>query len=264
MPAHLGSGSPSTVGRSYNNPRPASPSRVALAILGVVSVGLAVYFAESYPKRVVHSLPRVYQNALPYDLYALEPYISAETMDYHYNKHDYGYDKKLQSLVNGTEMSSLSLMEILELNSSQELPAGVYNNAGQLMNHNLFWDSMTPNRNQQYPKGLSSELEKQIIQDFGSLDAFAKEFANKATAWFGSGWTFVAFNRKTKLIEILNTPNGNYLSPPKDYVVLFNLDVWEHAYYIDYRNRRDEYIRYFWQVVNWEFASDNFYSKANP
>lgn len=261
MPAHIGSSSPSAPGRSYNVHRPTSPSRIALVTLGLASIMLAVYFAETYPKRVVHTNPRMYQIGLPYDLYALEPHISSETMDLHYNKHDYGYDRKLQSLVNNSDLAYLSLWELLERNSSQSLPVGIMNNAGQLMNHNIFWESMTPDRTKQYPNGLSDYLRDRLVKDFGSLDAFAKEFENKATSLFGSGWVFVVFNLKLKYVQIFTMANGNYPSPPGEYAVLFNCDVWEHAYYVDYRNRRDEYIRNFWSIVNWNYASEQ-YQKA--
>jgi Fe-Mn family superoxide dismutase len=179
-------------------------------------------------------------------------------MDYHYNKHDYGYDKKLQSLVNNTDLASLSLMEIVDLNSSSTLPAGVYNNAGQLLNHNIFWKSLTPHTSEQYPQGLSGKLEQKLIADFGSLDSFFKEFNQKSVNWFGSGWTYVAFHTPSGMIQIVNTQNGNYLSPPRDFVPLLNLDVWEHAYYIDHRNLRADYIRAYLQVSNWRFASEQY------
>jgi Fe-Mn family superoxide dismutase len=192
----------------------------------------------------------------PYDLYSLEPFISAETMDFHYNKHDYGYDRKLVSLVNNTDLAKLTLMEILDRNASAGgLPAGVYNNAGQLMNHNIFWQSLTPHKNQRYPTGVSKVLESRLISEYGSIEAFLKEFSAKGVAWFGSGWTYVVFNKSSKRVQIMNTANGNYLSPPNDYIPLLNLDVWEHAYYIDYRNRRDEYLKAFLNVANWDFAS---------
>ena len=261
MPAHIGPSSQSNSGRSYNNSRAVTPSRMILAIVGLVSVAIAVYIAESYPKRLAHSLPRVYQDPLPYSLYALEPYISAETMDYHYNKHDYGYDTKLQSLVTGTELANMSLAEIVSRNTTRQLPAGVYNNAGQLINHNIFWESMTADTAKHFPKGLSPQLGKQIVTDFKTVDAFVKDFTTKATNWFGSGWTHAVFNKGTGKLEVVNTANGNVPMPPTNYIVLFNLDVWEHAYYIDYRNRRDEYIRNFWHVVNWKSASDRFGGK---
>ena len=247
-------------GRSYNQSRPMSATKVILAVVGVFSIAFAVYVAETYPKRKVHNLPRVYQDPLPYDLYALEPYISAETMDYHYNKHDYGYDKKLQTLVNNTDLAGLSLIEILERNeTSPRLPDGVNNNAGQLANHNIFWQSMTPIASKQYPTGLSAALEKQIISNFKSFDAFAKEFQTKATALFGSGWMWVVYNHHLNVIEIITTQNGNYPSPASNFTPLFNCDVWEHSYYIDYRNKRDEFIKNFMNVINWEFASQQYH-----
>lgn len=236
-------------------------TRIALGGLAIASVVFAVYLAETYPnpKRLPHREQRVYQDELDYNFYSLEPYISAETMDYHYNKHDYGYDKKLQSLVSNTSLAALSLMELIELNDSAgSLPVGVYNNAGQLMNHNIFWASMTPDFQKQFPSGLSRDLRGKLETDFGSLESFFSVFTNKSVSWFGSGWTYVALNTKTDKIEVINTRNGDYLSPTQNYVALLNLDVWEHAYYIDYRNQRDEYVRNFLRVANWASASAKF------
>ena len=180
-------------------------------------------------------------------------------MDYHYNKHDYGYDKKLQGLLNNTDLAVLSLMEIVERNTAvNSLPAGVYNNAGQLINHNLFWESMTPHASKRFPSGLSAELKEKLAKDFGSMDGFFKEFSQKSVSWFGSGWTYVAYHKPSDQVQIINTMNGNYLSPPSEYVALLNLDVWEHAYYIDYRNRRDAYVQAFLSVANWDNASELF------
>ena len=103
-------------------------------------------------------------------------------------------------------------------------------------------------------------MKKKLEKDFGSVESFLKDFSQKAVNWFGSGWTYVVLNRRSGSIEIVNTANGNYLNPPGDYQPLFNLDVWEHAYYIDYRNRRDEYVKAFLNVVNWDFASSQFAS----
>lgn len=256
MPTHVTGPAQNPNSRGYN--RTLGVSKVLLAIIAVLSVAIAVYIAESYPKRKIPTISRVYQMNLPYDLYALEPYVSAETMDYHYNKHDYGYEKKLLSLVNGTDLAGKSLIEILEFNETAHLPAGVYNNAGQLMNHNIFWQSMTKHAASQYPEGLSEELRGQLVKDFKSVDGFIREFISKGTAHFGSGWVWVAYSNATQSIELFTLANGNYPSPPSRYVILFNCDVWEHAYYIDYRNEREEYLRNFLHVLNWEFASNNF------
>lgn len=256
MPAHVTGPTQNAGNRGYN--RAVGVSKIFLGAIAVLSIAVAVYIAESDPKRKIPSIPRVYQMDLPYDLYALEPYVSAETMDYHYNKHDYGYEKKLLSLVNGTDLAGKSLMEILELNETTTLPAGVYNNAGQLMNHNIFWQSMTKHAASHYPQGMSPDLQQQLITDFKSVDLFVKEFISKGTAQFGSGWVWVAYNRGTRSIEIFTSANGNYPSPPSNYNILFNCDVWEHAYYIDYRNQREEYLKNFLHVLNWEYASENF------
>ena len=258
MPSQYVASSPSAPGPERIARTSVTNSRVVLGALGLASVVFAVYVAETYPKRLVHSEVRVYQDELAYDLYALEPYISAETMDYHYNKHDVGYDKKLQTLVNGTDLAGKTLIEIIELNGSSSLPSGVYNNAGQLLNHNIFWASMTPDVSKQFPRGMSDELRSKLEADFGSVDIFFSEFSNKSVGWFGSGWTYVALNKGANKIEVLNTRNGDYLSPAANYVALLNIDVWEHAYYIDYRNRRDEYVQSFMRVANFASASANF------
>jgi Fe-Mn family superoxide dismutase len=265
MPAHIGgSPSPSVPGRSYNNPRTTSPSRMMLAGVGLASIAFAVYIAESYPKRQVHDQARTYQIMLPYDLYSLEPFISAETMDYHYNKHDYGYDRKLVALINNTELDGLSLIQILEKNNSRLLPPGVYNNAGQLLNHNFFWMSMTPHNSERFPAGISKALQQKLVADFGSVDAFLKEFSQKSVAWFGSGWTYAAYSRSSKRVLVINTVNGNYLAPQEEFDPILCLDIWEHAYYIDYRNRRDEYVKAFLNVANWKFASEQFEKSIGP
>lgn len=256
MPPHVTGPAPNSNRRSFN--RTMRVSKVLLGGLAVASIVVSVYLAESYPKRKIPVLNRIYQSELPYGLYALEPYISSETMDFHYNMHDYGYEKKLLGLVNNTEMSGMSLMQILELNATSDIPIGVANNAGQLMNHNIFWVSMTPNKTAHYPAGVSGPLQEQIIKDFGSLDSFLKEFVSKGVGLFGSGWVWVAYNHEQGKIELFTSANGNYPSPPSNYVVLFNCDVWEHAYYIDYRNRREDYLKNFLRVLDWAHASTVF------
>ena len=262
MPAHIAGSNLNNAapGRSYNQNRQISPLRLALVVVAIASVAFAVYIAESYPKRTVHTSPRVYQAALPYDLYALEPSISAETMDYHYNKHDVAYDKKLQALVNNTKYQDMSLETII---AEPNLPEGIFNNAGQLINHNIFWESMTPDDSKRYPMGISESLKKQIESDFKTHEFFMGNFSAKAVAHFGSGWTWVLYNKQAQRIEITTTPNGVYAGT-RDLVPLFNCDVWEHSYYIDYRNRRDEFIRNFHRVINWEYASAKFEHTIKP
>jgi Fe-Mn family superoxide dismutase len=259
MPTHVTRSSSSAVnGRGYNQARGPHTTRFILILLAVLSLGVAVYVAEATPKRSIHTNPRVYQNALPYSLYALEPFISAETMDYHYNRHDYGYEKKLLSLIaNNTELKSLPLLDIVARGKS-DLPPGVYNNAGQLFNHNIFWESMTPNVQLQYPFGLSKELQDGLNATFGSYESFIGEFTDKATNHFGSGWVWALYNKTDSVLRVVTTPNGDYPEPVRNVSVLFNLDVWEHSYYIDYRNNRTEFIKNFIKIINWKFASDNY------
>lgn len=183
------------------------------------------------------------QPDLPYDLKALAPFVSEEQMHYHYNKHHAAYFKKLNSLVEGKSEAQMSLDEVVKKSSG-----GIFNNAAQAWNHTFFWDCMSPNGGKA-PKG---ELKDAIIRDFGSFDAFMKQFSDAAAALFGSGWAWLASDAKGKL-EIMplsnaDTPLKHGKSP------VLTLDVWEHAYYIDYRNERPRFIEQFKDVIHWDFA----------
>ena len=189
-----------------------------------------------------HELPK-----LPYDLKALAPFVSEEQMDFHYNKHHAGYFTKLNSLIDGKPESDLKLDDLVVKSSGS-----IFNNAAQAWNHTFFWSCMSPNGGGS-PKG---DLMSAIERDFGSFDAFKKQFSDAAAALFGSGWAWLAKNAQGKL-EIL--PLSNADTPLKyQKTPILTLDVWEHAYYIDYRNRRPDFIQKFWDVANWEFVAKGF------
>ncbi len=185
--------------------------------------------------------------ALPYELDALQKFVSKETMDYHYNKHHEAYYKKLNALIEGKPESKWSLEEIVKKSSG-----GIFNNAAQAWNHNLFWTILAPSGGGK----PSSTLLEAIHRDFGDFDSFKSAFSNAAANLFGSGWAWLATNNRGKL-EITALSNGENPLPFNKRPIL-GLDVWEHAYYIDYRNRRPDYIEAFWNVINWENVEKYF------
>jgi len=185
--------------------------------------------------------------SLPYAKDALEPHISAETLEFHYGKHHQTYVDKLNGLVDGTDMASKSLEDIVKTSEG-----GVFNNAAQVWNHTFYWDSMTPNGGGE-PTG---KIADKINEDFGSYDNFKAEFAKAGATQFGSGWAWLIINKEGKL-EVTKTPNAeNPLTTGQTPII--TMDVWEHAYYIDYRNARPQYMDVFLNhLVNWDFANAN-------
>ncbi|HKI75187.1 MAG TPA: Fe-Mn family superoxide dismutase [Pseudomonadales bacterium] len=186
----------------------------------------------------VHELPE-----LPYAMNALEPHISEETLQFHYGKHHASYVKNLNNLVSGSEFESASLEDIIRNGTG-----GMFNNAAQVWNHTFYWNCLTPKAGK--PEG---ELAAAIDKTFGDLETFKQEFTESAVKNFGSGWTWLVKTVEGKL-QIVNTSNaGNPLTDGLK--PLLTCDVWEHAYYIDYRNARPEYMQAFWQLVNWTFVA---------
>lgn len=185
---------------------------------------------------------------LPYEKNALAPHMSEETLEYHYGKHHKTYVDKLNGLVPGTEFEGKSLEEIIK-NSS----GGVFNNAAQVWNHTFFWNCLSPNGGGN-PTGTVADA---INAAFGSFDKFQEEFNNAAVSNFGSGWTWLV-KKEDGSVAILNTSNAANPLTEKGVTPLLTVDVWEHAYYIDYRNSRPNYLNGFWQLVNWEFVNKNF------
>ena len=183
--------------------------------------------------------------ALPYAPEALEPVISRETVDYHYGKHLQTYVDNLNKLIAGTEYEAMTLEQIVA--SSQ---GAIFNNAGQILNHNLYFTQFAPEK-ELVGEGMSElAIMKAIVRDFGSLEAFQAEFEQKGVSLFGSGWVWLAVDKDGKLV-ITQEPNaGNPIT--KGLRPLLTMDVWEHAYYIDYRNRRAAHLHALWQIINWD------------
>ncbi|HYX07070.1 MAG TPA: superoxide dismutase [Bacteroidales bacterium] len=195
------------------------------------------------------------QDKLPYSFDALEPHIDARTMEIHYTKHHGGYTSKLNNAVKDTDLENKSIEEIMATVSKHG--TAVRNNGGGFYNHNLFWKVMSPNGGGQ-PSG---ELADAINKFFGSFDNFKEEFNNAAATRFGSGWAWLA--KQDGKLAIGSTPNQD--SPLMDVsdfkgTPILGLDVWEHAYYLKYQNRRPEYIDAFWNVINWEEVNRLFNS----
>ena len=182
--------------------------------------------------------------SLPYAPEALEPVISKETIEYHYGKHLQGYVDNLNKLVAGTEYEGMPLEEIVV-----KAQGGIFNNAGQILNHNLYFTQFAPVK-EATTEGMNElAVMKAIVRDFGSLEAFKAEFEQKGVTLFGSGWVWLAADQDGKLV-ITQEPNaGNPLT--KGLKPLLTMDVWEHAYYIDYRNRRAAHLQALWQIINW-------------
>lgn len=186
-----------------------------------------------------HQLPE-----LPYRKDALQPHISAETLDYHYGKHHASYVEKLNGLIEGTEFESATLEEIVRNGSGN-----IFNNAAQVWNHNFYWQCLSPEGGGE-PQG---ELARAIEKEFTTFSEFVDRFNAAAKGNFGSGWTWLTKDGDGNL-EIANTDDaGNPMTDGRH--PLLTCDVWEHAYYLDYRNRRDEYLAAFWKLVNWDFVS---------
>ena len=179
---------------------------------------------------------------------ALSPIMSEETLDLHHGKHHQTYITNLNNFINKTEMKKMSLEEIIIKTSKDKAMAGIFNNASQHWNHNLFWKCMKPNGGGKMPP----KLEKRIISDFGSAEQFKKDFKQAGVTQFGSGWCWLSI-KNGKLVV---TKTANAINPIiDDMKPILGCDVWEHSYYIDYRNRRPEYLDKFTEnLINWEFV----------
>ena len=189
-----------------------------------------------------HTLPQ-----LPYALDALSPFISKETLEFHYGKHHQTYVTNLNNLIKGTEFEAASLEEIVRKSAG-----GVFNNAAQVWNHTFYWNSMKPNGGGA-PTGALADA---INAKWGSFEKFKEEFTKCAVGTFGSGWAWLV-KKADGTLDLVSTSNAG--TPiTTDVTPLMTCDVWEHAYYVDTRNARPKYVENFWNVVNWDFASKNF------
>lgn len=186
--------------------------------------------------------------ALPYAQDALEPHISAETLSFHYGKHHNTYVVKLNGLIGGTEFEGKDLEDIVKTSTG-----GVFNNAAQIWNHTFYWNSLSPNGGGA-PTGPIADA---INAAFGSFEAFQEKFNTSAVNNFGSSWTWLV-KKADGTLDIVNTSNAATPLTEEGVTPLITVDLWEHAYYIDYRNVRPDYLKGFWALVNWDFANQNF------
>ncbi len=185
--------------------------------------------------------------ALPYEMNALEPHISAETLEYHYGKHHQTYVTNLNNLTAGTDMAGKSLEEIVRSSDG-----GLFNNAAQVWNHTFYWHCLSPNGGGE-PTGALAEA---INAKWGSFDAFKEAFTTSAVTNFGSSWTWLVKTADGSL-DIVNTSNAATPLTQEGVTPIMTVDLWEHAYYIDFRNARPKYMEAFWALINWEFAAAN-------
>jgi Fe-Mn family superoxide dismutase len=193
---------------------------------------------------MAHNLP-----PLPFPKDALAPHISEETLEYHYGKHHQAYVTNLNNLIPGTEFEKLSLVETIKKSSG-----GIFNNSAQVWNHTFFWNSLSP-KGGGAPSGALGEA---INAKWSSFDKFKEEFTKTAVGTFGSGWAWLV-KKPDGTLDLVSTSNAATPLTTENKPLL-TLDVWEHAYYIDYRNARPKFVEAFWNVANWEFAAQNFAS----
>ena len=195
---------------------------------------------------MAHQLP-----ALPYDLDALEPHISRSTLEFHHGKHHAAYVTNLNNLVAGTDLEAKSLEETITAVAGDAAKAGIFNNAAQVWNHSFYWQGIKPAGG----GAPSGELAAKIDADFGSFDAFKEQFKTAGATQFGSGWAWLVLDGGT--LKITKTANAD-LPLAHGQKALLTMDVWEHAYYLDYQNRRPDYMTTFLdKLVNWDFVAAN-------
>lgn len=191
-----------------------------------------------------HLLPE-----LPYALNALAPVMSADTLNYHYGKHLQTYLDNVNRMIEGTPFAEMKLKDMIT-----KAQGALYNNAAQAFNHIIFFKQLTPT-----PTTISPLLTQALVARFGSVDAFKSEFSNAAAALFGSGWVWLALDANN-VLQIVPEPNaGNPIT--RNMRPLMCIDVWEHAYYLDYQNRRGDYIKNFWNLVNWDYIEKRMQDK---
>jgi Fe-Mn family superoxide dismutase len=195
---------------------------------------------------MAHQLP-----ALPYGLDALEPHISSQTLGFHHGKHHAAYVANLNKLIEGTDLDGKSLEDVITTVAGDAAKAGVFNNAAQIWNHSFYWQCMKPGGGGA-PTGALAE---KITADFGSFEAFVEQFKAAGATQFGSGWAWLVLENGT--LKVTKTPNAD-LPLAHGQKALLTMDVWEHAYYLDYQNRRPDYITTFLdKLVNWDFVAAN-------
>ena len=224
---------------------------LVLLTTSTVLLSSCQYGNEKEKEKSVKDDVKIMLPALPYAENALEPVISAKTISFHYGKHHKAYVDNLNKLIAGTEFEGLPLEEIIRKTANKTEHSAIFNNAAQVWNHTFFWNSLTPNGGGK----PTEDLMKKIEESFGSFDDFLKEFTEAAKTQFGSGWAWLVLDgKKLKVIKTANaeTPLTMGVKP------LLTIDVWEHAYYLDYQNRRPDYVADLLdKLINWEFAAKN-------
>jgi len=200
-----------------------------------------------YKRNLIFNIKNMFElPKLPYEKNALEPYISEETLEYHYGKHHNTYVTNLNNLVAGNDKENMSLEDIIKTSDGW-----IFNNAAQVYNHSFYWKCMSPNAWWE----AFGKISEKINDIFWSFEAFKEKFSTSAITNFGSGWTWLVKTSEGSL-EIVNTSNANTIVTT-DNTPLLVIDVWEHAYYIDTRNARPKYVENFWNLVNWDFVNEN-------
>ncbi|ENV46622.1 superoxide dismutase [Acinetobacter brisouii] len=196
--------------------------------------------------------------ALPYGYDALEPHISKETLEFHHDKHHQTYVTNLNNLIKGTDLEGKSLEEIILASAGDASKAGIFNNAAQVWNHTFYWNSIAPNGGGKPTGAIAAKID----EAFGSYEKFAEQFATAAATQFGSGWAWLVADKVNGNLSIVKTSNAD--TPlAHGQVAVLTIDVWEHAYYIDYRNARPKYISTFLEsLVNWDYANAKLAGQA--
>jgi len=232
----------------HQNPAPVIDRRTFLTISAGAAISLAM---AGLPRTAAAASPPHALPALPYGDTALEPVITAKTLSFHYGKHHQGYVNNLNNLITDTPYADLSLEEIVKHSAGNPDQTAIFNNAAQVWNHTFYWHSLSPKGGGEPP----SELTRKIKEDFGSVDACTQALLTAATSQFGSGWAWLVLDNGT--LKAVNT--GNARTPlTMDMTPLLTIDVWEHAYYLDYQNQRKAYVEAILDKrINWEFALEN-------
>jgi superoxide dismutase, Fe-Mn family len=228
--------------------------KIVLIVLGVIIINtLSITTIAQNNNAVKHEFP-----ALPYEFNALEPYIDAKTMELHYSKHHKGYYDNFLKALAGTEWENKSLEEIFNLMDSA--PVALRNMGGGYYNHILFWANLTPKKTE-----MSQELQLAIVNKFGSFEDFKDQLNKAALTVFGSGWAWLIVTDKgdLEIVATVNQDNPLMNTVLKRGVPILGIDVWEHAYYLKYQNRRAEYISAFWNIINWEDVSQRYATLKN-
>ena len=192
--------------------------------------------------------------ALPYDYEALQPHISKETLEFHHDKHHNTYVVNLNNLIKDTDLAGQSLEDIILASKGDAAKVGIFNNAAQIWNHTFYWNCMTPNGGGKPTGALAAKIDAA----FGSYEKFAEEFTQAALTQFGSGWAWLVADQVNGELSIMKTPNAD-LPMAHGKVAVLTVDVWEHAYYIDFRNLRPKYVATFLEsLVNWDYANAKY------